>query len=370
MIKRLDLPDILVTLLFLVIITANLWVPLLQIEDAPKINYRRLVSKLEIGWNREIFSVPDKFTQYISDNFPLQNQMIQLAHWVRHYVFQEDIISQVIIGKDGWLYFNTPQNLDLCQNAKDWGNPTRYIDQINKTNEFLAKRGITYAIMIIPGKCRIYPENIQHLLPDLAGKNSTMPLVDHISKKSDALMINLYDALISEKDNHLVYFKTDTHWSSIGAYLGYQEIAKSLFPGISSQELITLDYEKDFTSFNRDGNLARMLKLPEFLAEATYQPDIRSSLLQKTSDSGENIYENPEADNDLTLIVFHDSFFRIPPIKELLASHFHRTVYVSIHDGFLWTNDQEEIKDLIDKWDPDIILLAPFEGNLEFFLLD
>ncbi len=189
--------------------------------------------------------------------------------------------------------------------------------------------GLNLAIVFIPEKCHVYSEPIAHLLPDFDGKSSTFPLIEYISNNTDATVVSLFEVLNSQKKAEQLYYKNDTHWSSIGAYLGYQEIISSLVPDISPLEMVAWKFDTDFTTKERIGDLGSFTNLPEFITETVYLPNNSSEyyLSQTRLESGELVYENPQAENDLTLIVFCDFSFGVPPITKFLATHYREAVF-------------------------------------------
>lgn len=371
--KRFDLlklPDILITILFLVIITAVLWVPLLQIQDLEKYEKRELASMPEIQWNDSLLAFPEEFRLYFSDNFPLRYRMLRLSNQIRYHIFQERFLSTAIVGEDGWLYYDNPKYLDICQNSIDWRNFDRYTEKINSTQKFLDSQGVEFAIAFIPEKCHIYSEPIQRILPDFQGRSSTLPLIDHISSNSEVTVISLFDILNSQKNDEQLFYKNDTHWSSIGAYLGYQEIITTLNPDISPQEMIPWNYETDVIPKEWIGDLGSFTSLPEFITETIFLPKVKYQTQATKLGSGELIFENPAANNDLTLVVFCDSFFGVPPIARFLAAHYRQTVILSTNNEYKWSNNPADLQNLVDKWDPDIILVAYIERNINYLLGD
>ena len=274
----------------------------------------------------------------------------------------------VIIGEDGWMYLNNRVYRNICHNSIEWGHFQTYADRLDLTNEFLESRGIEFAVGFIPEKCHVYSEEVQFLLWDVDGENATIPMIEYLTNNSDALVISYFETLNAHKYSTQVFYKNDNHWSAIGAYLAYQETVANLLPDTDPEDMVNWNYKEDYRIELREGDMGKASGLPQFLYEPAVLPDHDPLLEPISLDSGDLLYENPEADNDLTLVVFHDSFFGIPPIAEYLATHYQRTVYMSVNWGTPWSSDPDFLEALIEQWDPDVILVVSVERFLKRFL--
>lgn len=355
--------SLIIILVFILVISSFFWTNLLQIRDAPKSETRNLMPMPILKPSLSSISFSREYGKYFSDNFPLRYRMIRLNHQIRYTVFQEKFYPNVIIGDEGWLYSNDAASTDICQNLKQWGSFDPYTEQAQMTRQFLLDKGIDFAIVFLPEKCRIYPEYIETVLPKFSSISSSEQLIEHLSTNSDVTVINLTEGLMAGKDQELMFFKTDTHWSSVGAYSGYKQIITTLFPDIPRKELVSWDPASETLPKERKGDLGAMTGLPEFAREFGFPPNF-SILDSQKLDKGEVLYNNPQPTSNQTLLVFHDSYFRVSPIREFLASHYQTAVFLDINRGFRWSNNQAYLEDVIAQWDPDTIIVAYVERNI------
>ena len=125
----------------------------------------------------------------------------------------------VFIGQDGYLLqdFKTP---DLVLQAKI----------IEKINAF-AKEHQTY-VALAPTATSIY----ERKLPLFASPSSELDYLKQVAEglSQDSYFIDLSSNLQKHKQEEL-YYKTDHHWTTLGAYYAYLSIAGSL--GIDPLEL-------------------------------------------------------------------------------------------------------------------------------------
>ena len=78
----------------------------------------------------------------------------------------------------------------------------------------------------------IVPTSIDIMLPEStrAGLNTDdqKKAIDYMygSMLDETKKVNIYDTLMSHNDEYL-YFRTDHHWTALGAYYAYEEFAKA-----------------------------------------------------------------------------------------------------------------------------------------------
>jgi hypothetical protein len=122
-------------------------------------------------------------------------------------------------------------------------------------------RGIAYLPVIAPNKEGIYPEFLpfaeQHLR---APRNRCDDFVAAISPVMPLGVMDLRPVLIQAKGEGQLYYKTDTHWTSLGAFLAVQAIHDRLhtaFPRLPRLE------RSDFVTRSKEfsGDIAAMAQL-------------------------------------------------------------------------------------------------------------
>lgn len=159
------------------------------------------------------------FETYISDHFPARNTFASLDAY--HMLLTgRNGSNGVYKGKDGYL-INTPVKYDYDTLYKN----------ISAVNEFAKKTGIKTKLIAVPSTGYIMSDK----LPDVhmeykdeeiryAIEQITSPYVE---------MIDIASELMDNKDTAQLYYKTDHHWTSEGAYIAYKKWAKS--EGLTAQ---------------------------------------------------------------------------------------------------------------------------------------
>jgi alginate O-acetyltransferase complex protein AlgJ len=178
--------------------------------------------------------------------------------------------GQVIIGKDGWLYLGDEYEETIsvkrrCEVESDLDSVKKIGRAMRAWDQWLKKSGIrSFHIMLGPDKGAIYPE----FLPDWAKSqcsDATDALLAHVDS---GLYIDPRSALRAEKSKlkEAIYYKTDTHWNSVGAWIAYRTFAAYLSKAspeitwLSDEQLHILGVEQ-----RQGGDLSNFLRMTTYL---------------------------------------------------------------------------------------------------------
>lgn len=153
------------------------------------------------------------FDDWISDRFFGREEWITLKN-----------ISDKLIGKtenNGVFVTN-----DMMMQKWDGYDETVYERNLNAINGFLERHEeIPVYFMLVPNAQEIYGEN----LPKYAEVENQKEFIDNFysSLENAAGTIDVYSAL-SEGKSSYIYYRTDHHWTSYGAYLAYSAAGEAL----------------------------------------------------------------------------------------------------------------------------------------------
>ncbi len=140
---------------------------------------------------------------------------------------------------------------------------TRYIEMMNRVAQELSGETEVYSI-IIPDSTQIMLD--PELVEQLGGSSEEQAIDYYYGMLSDEVhTIDTFDTLYEHRDEYL-YFRTDHHWTQLGAYYVYQNLAEEM--GVNPHSLS--DFEKvnfgDFlgTFYSTCGS-EEMLAHPDFV---------------------------------------------------------------------------------------------------------
>lgn len=176
-----------------------------QDKDFSELENRVLAKKPDITQRAFLDGTYGKtFETYIADQFPARNTFISLKSYAEWLQGKKDN-NGVYIGDDGYLLqkFEMPDHKILEKNAV-------YL------NEF--SEGFNTYLMVVPTATKIYEDK----LPSFATPYDEKVFIEDFKSKLDKKIqyVELLDLLIDKK-NESIYYKTDHHWTTLGAYYGY-----------------------------------------------------------------------------------------------------------------------------------------------------
>lgn len=209
------------------------------------------------------------FELWFNDHFYLRKDLVKL------YEFLNDPLSlkgnkRVLIGKDNWLFYKGDysernfENLDLL-NEQELKSLAVYLKNIQ---QWAKKNGKSFYYLICPDKNKIYGEFYKFhkkTYPD--SQSRAQQVVNYLRKNTDIEVIYPYDALHQAKTQNLLYYKNDTHWNLLGAYVGYQELMKSIE---KKHKLKIFNYRNLDEEKHPLGDLSKMFSTPKEDNETTY----------------------------------------------------------------------------------------------------
>jgi hypothetical protein len=242
--------------------------------------------------------------------------------------------DKVVEGKDGWLFVGNDTNDTLGQHAGERLltdlQVQQWHDLLEARSAWLYLHGIPYIALIAPDAHAIYPD----LLPDDFTQGATRPALQVLERleQSGSWAPVMYPlAALQEEREEMVYAQTDSHWSEYGAYVAYRELIARLNESMPLRSITPQELHRTYE--RRAGDLGLKFEPPVFDERYGYV-DVVASRVQLVDDNrvrnhGRLVEFRAEADNELTCLVFGDSFAtRMMP---LIAESFRRTFWAHIY---------------------------------------
>jgi alginate O-acetyltransferase complex protein AlgJ len=323
---------------------------------------------------------PKDFEAFYNDHFGFRRALIFGRSLAFIKLLGVSPNPDVIIGRDGWLFYSEKRALAYYRRVKLFTNAelAQWQQALEKRRDELAQHGSRYLMVIAPNKDTIYPEFMPAEITRINAESRMDQLVNYLQTHSDIDILDLRPALTAAKANQLVYYRTDTHWNQFGALIAYQEIIKRLagwFP-----QLQPLPFELTRAKNNRPGgDLTGMINLRSQFSEEnteitaptlTAQPSFALIPLSFIAPRETPAWQRPVAterkDNSLpTAVVIGDSFGLT--LQPFLSEHFKRIAYY-IDYGL----DQETLSQILEQEQPDVVIHEfaerRFQEQMPYFL--
>lgn len=168
------------------------------------------------------------------------NQDENDAEWTQELESMKDLEPEfsalvVMYGKNDWLFY---QNANDGNTYEDYiGNPEKYftLEEKEKIKENLEKQQAAvqaqktdaeFYVVIVPNKESVYPEYMPSYVQRISEKTRTDDLVEYLQANTDVEIIYVKEAMLEEKEQHQLYYYTDTHWNMKGTYVAVAELMK------------------------------------------------------------------------------------------------------------------------------------------------
>ena len=261
------------------------------------------------------------FARWMQDQFLLRDAWINTQRAADEIVFQKAEEGGILLGKDQWMFTKlfTIDDATRQQTAKN----------VQAVAEFAARYPGKVTFLLAPSASVIYPEALPTGAP-MADENA---LLDDIFAQvgESAAVIDLREPFTARRDEYL-YFKTDHHWTTNGAYRAYEQFCalKGLTPfDRDAHEAVTVEgFQGTHYSATRLWNvkndtityypLPNQMTIYNITGEAQYEPMTTENLINTdkfaTRDKyaafldGNNGYSVIEGDGEGSILVVKDSY--------------------------------------------------------------
>lgn len=152
-----------------------------------------------------------KFETYTTDQFTFRDEWITLK-----------AASELALGKQ------ENNDVHLCENGtliEGFKRPENSVLDSNMSalNTLVGNTDAKVYFALIPDKSDLYAS----LLPKNAPNDSEKEVIDYCYGQSNATNVDMYSALSAHKDEY-IFYRTDHHWTSLGAYYGLSALAESM----------------------------------------------------------------------------------------------------------------------------------------------
>lgn len=299
------------------------------LEGRPKFSWESLYNGTFIS----------KYETFVTDQFVFRDTWIGIKTRTELAMLKKDI-NGVYIGKDGYLIEKVDNSdIDMEQLTR---NEKRLYAFINKYKEQLGDDHVF--AMIVPTAFEILEEK----LPPFATGFDQGVFLDRLEGTLKNQFIDLRQTFSEHKDEY-IFYRTDHHWTTLGAYYAYAEWVKAIgetpmsqedfeikkiednFLGtiyskinleLSSDQMYLYDSGKNYTvEYNMDGVLKNSLYEMSYL-------DTKDKYAVYLGGNNPVVKIDSENDNGKKLLIIKDSYAHC--FAPFAANHFETTYMVDL----------------------------------------
>lgn len=252
--------------------------------------------------------------------------------------------TQVLLGKEDWLFYKSTEDGDPISdyqgiNHYDEATIQAYADKLtNERNQF-TNYGIDFYILSIPNKSSVYPEYMPDTIERKDTTSRTDLLMKYLEENTDLNVVDAKPALVKAKKKKPVYYKSDTHFNQIGAFVTVQALKDKIDGKTDSLK----DVKFDKVMNNYSGDLACLCDMQDtFNNDTQYQLDAATV--------------NNKIKSNKRILVIGDSFSEV--MQSIMSQYFAEVKTVNI-----WSFEPS----LLDEYKPDIVVWEHAERYTDRF---
>jgi hypothetical protein len=309
---------------------------------------------------------------YVGDHFPSRPHLIGLLNRAR-MAFGVSGSSRVIVGRDGWLFFDNDSHLGDARNDPPITGPEirRWLVVFAGRTEKINALGATYLVFSPPYKDVMHPREGPAWYRGPSPRRAALTLPPLATATGVGEIVYPYVEIRRATDaGQPTYVRNDTHWSGFGAYAGYVALmnalhAKGLTEGplpLSAFQRIDPKYgqgPRDLALMLGVANLVR-LDYPNF-DNTPGQVQLRRTYLSAKQDwTSPQIVDTGKVGKPV-LQLTRDSYSN--ELLPFLYPHFSRIILSHNQDGF-WRPD------LTERFRPNIVVSEVIEPGLRVSMGD
>lgn len=156
----------------------------------------------------------EDYEAYITDQFVARDIFVKVKS-VSERALGRKINNGVYFGRDGYL---AEQFVSLDEELLE--------KNVNAIGRFAENTQVEVAFAIIPGSVEINKEKLFAYMPDLNQRKIIEEVYADLSESSIAC-VDMYSSLWEHRGEE-IFYRTDHHWTSLGAYYGYRAYAEAV----------------------------------------------------------------------------------------------------------------------------------------------
>jgi hypothetical protein len=317
-----------------------------------------------------LVALPDKTTAWFNDHYGFRGRLMSLHGDIKYGALQASS-EDVVVGEEGWLYVRADETLgDYTGSAPfDHRSLSRYARILDARSRFFKEESIGHLWAVVPNKVAIHPEFLPEAFRRTAGPGRLDQLLQHLRAETSLRVVDFREPLLAAKGPRFLYHRNDTHWNDWGVLTAYRHLCQALRPLLPGLEPLAED-QVVASSAVHEGDLSKLLGVGGGFLDTYEALDIRKPRARRVSQGpivglperdvwGRKVelyaYEGPP--RGPRLLMFVDSF-ATPLFRQLLASHFSRSLFVQASPAL------ETIKLLVEQEDPEIVIEELAERHL------
>ena len=154
-----------------------------------------------------------QYETYVNEQFPFRSQ------WITGKAIAETLLGKqenngVIKGKGGYLF---PKQLNVEKQLKK---------NVNAIQDFGKAMGAKTYVSIVPNSYNILRDYLPKGTPNIDQEALIAQCDQTFTREENMINIDI-ESILMEHKNEYIYYRTDHHWTTLGAYYGYLQFCNA-----------------------------------------------------------------------------------------------------------------------------------------------
>ena len=217
---------------------------------------------------------PGRLDDWMNDHVGLRKSLIVLYLGLRRSLDIEDR-GNAVRGMDGWLFGAEDGALSMHRGLDPFtsGEAKAWIRAVSELQRRAEARGARFVVLIAPNKHTVYPELLSNH-PRRLGGLSRLETLETLAAANGIRLVSPRRRLLQEKQRRQMYYRTDTHWTSGGAFVAYRQLMEGLQAAGMQLKVVSED-RLESTEVQHTGDLYGLLGVENGEPETVERRSVR-----------------------------------------------------------------------------------------------
>ncbi|HIS26638.1 MAG TPA: hypothetical protein IAA57_07015 [Candidatus Pullilachnospira intestinigallinarum] len=167
------------------------------------------------SWNENYL---EEAGEYFDDHFAFRPELVASDARIRGELFGVSSSDQVILGRDGWLYYEATSNDYLRQTQISDRAIYNIAHNVALMQQYVESQGSQFLFTVTPNKNSLYGEYMPYYYRQTALASNAERLKPYLEQEG-VHYLDLFE--LFEDQEEILYLKRDSHWNNKGALLAY-----------------------------------------------------------------------------------------------------------------------------------------------------
>ncbi len=286
---------------------------------------------------------------YFEEHFAFRQELVAANALLRGKLLGVSASGQVIMGKEGWLYYEGTLDDYLGENLMSEKRLYNAVYNIRLMQQYIESRGCRFIITIAPDKNAVYGGNMPSNY--LQGEENNHSRLTPLLGQAGIHYVDLYH--IFEESEECLYLQGDSHWNNKGALLVCRRLMDALGKEYDTSAYSSYEIRKEHI-----GDLAEMLYSVAVRPEDNVYYDRLPiyAYVNDVEDVEEDWIETINPNGEGSLLMYRDSFGN--SMLPFLANEFEHGYFSRLIPYNLGN---------LDQYQPEYVIVERVERRLSFF---